>query len=202
MRHPWGKLGCFIWKCKTNPVIIIIAEYWKGKQVTDDNTSNCLTNIINTVTVWSHWTHLMTYVTNNCGQIHSNIKGHHQCNVRCNARSHLTKRSSTWSPFSFLQHNAFLRIEVNASWKTKVVFWNSYWGVWIWKVQLVLKGLEHLTCNPIVTFLCRKQGVLLIKFWIFHKLDAFEHFPTAKQLNKYKGWRWRAWYSSCLTLTS
>ena len=79
MRHPWGKWGCFIWNCKTNPVIIIIAEYWKGKQVTDDNTSNCLTNIINTVTVWSHWTHLMTYVTNNSGKIHRNIKGHHQC---------------------------------------------------------------------------------------------------------------------------
>ena len=185
-------------------------------------------NIINTVTAWSQWTHLMAYLTNTRGKIHSNINVHHQCensslpsssssassasstssvssassSSSAFSRTDLTKRSSTWSPFSFLQHNAFLRIEVNASWKTKVVFWNSYWGVWIWKVQLVLKGLEHLTYNPIVAFLFRNQGVLLFKLWIFHKLDAFEHFPTAKQLNKCKGWRWRAWYSSCLTLTS
>ena len=165
-----------------------MAEYWKGKKVTDYNSWNFLTKIINTITVWSvvsWWTHLMTYVTNNRGKIHSNIKGHHQCknsslpspasstssSSSASSRTDLTKRSSTWSPFSLLQHNAFLRIEVNASWKIIIVFWNSYWGVWIWNVQLVVKGLEHLTCNPIVTSLCRKQDVLLFKLNLIHNMN-------------------------------
>ena len=170
----------------------------------------------------------MTYVTNNRGKIHSNIKGHHQCEnsllpssassasslSSASLRSHLTNRSSTWSPFSFLSlsfsikrihdhhdhhyhhpphpqpphdrpNKAIVHLVALLSFATQCFpqDWSKCFlenkscilkfilGSLNLKVQLVLKGLEHLTCNPIVTYLCRKQDVLLFKFNLIHNMN-------------------------------
>ena len=53
MRHPWGKWKCFIWKCKTKSSHHYHGWVLEGEKITDYNSWNFLTNIINTITVWS-----------------------------------------------------------------------------------------------------------------------------------------------------